>query len=57
MKEQKAENSKNNAKKKETLEKNRLQELDALIEEKKHELINYKNNIILQSQLKTKLKG
>ena len=57
MKGQKAEHSKNHAKKKENIEKNRIQELDALIEEKKHELINYKNNLALQSQLKTKLKG
>ena len=39
------------------LEKKRLSDLQALIEEKKQELLNYKQNIALQGQLKNKLKG
>lgn len=39
------------------IERKRINELEQLIEEKKEELLNYKNNLALQSKIKDKLKG
>jgi ribosomal protein L29 len=39
------------------IERKRIHELEQLIEEKKEELLNYKNNLALQSKIKDKLKG
>ena len=57
MKAEKAEVHKKHQNIRAELERKRLAELNNLIEEKKQELINYKNNISLQAQFKTKLKG